>query len=50
MMLILKQFETEDVTWNSAVDFNGGEPTLLKDFDEYIQYFHDRKTQFYSRM
>ena len=42
---ILRQFETEDVTWNSAVDFNGGEPTLLKDFDEYIQYFHNRKTR-----
>ena len=42
---ILRQFETEDVTWNSAVDFNGGEPTLLKDFDEYIEYFQSRKTR-----
>ena len=42
---ILSQFSTEDVTWNSAVDFNGGEPTLLHDFDRYIEYFESRRTR-----
>ena len=42
---ILEQFAPEDVTWNSAVDFNGGEPTLLKDFDDYLQYFESRRTR-----
>lgn len=42
---ILKEFQPEDVTWNSAVDFNGGEPTLLKDFDDYIGYFESRKSR-----
>lgn len=40
---ILEQFDSHDVTWNSAVDFNGGEPTLLKNFDEYLDFFADRK-------
>ena len=42
---ILKEFSEGDITWNSAVDFNGGEPTLLKDFDEYIKYFEERRTR-----
>lgn len=40
---ILKLFNKGDVVWKAAVDFNGGEPTILKDFDEHIEYFHDRK-------
>jgi len=40
---ILKLFKKEDVVWKAAVDFNGGEPTILKDFDEHIEYFYDRK-------
>lgn len=40
---ILQQFDSGDVTWNSAVDFNGGEPTLINNFDEYLDYFADRK-------
>lgn len=36
---ILEQFNKEDVVWKAAVDFNGGEPTILKDFDEHIDYF-----------
>ena len=39
---ILKQFKAEDVQWDSFVDLNGGEPTLLKDLDEYIEYFATR--------
>jgi hypothetical protein len=44
-LTILSEFAPDDVTWNSAVDFNGGEPTLLKDFDEYIKFFQSRKTR-----
>lgn len=40
---ILRLFLPEDVVWDSAVDFNGGEPTLLKDFDDYIDYFASRR-------
>ena len=39
---ILEEFDKTDVTWNSAVDFNGGEPTLLKDFDRFLSYFNSR--------
>jgi wyosine [tRNA(Phe)-imidazoG37] synthetase (radical SAM superfamily) len=39
---ILREFNTEDVEWDSHVDLNGGEPTLLPDLDEYIQYFTSR--------
>ena len=42
---ILKEFSENDITWNSAVDFNGGEPTLLKDFDAYLKYFEERRTR-----
>lgn len=36
---ILKEFSKEDVLWDSAVDFGGGEPTILPNFDECIDYF-----------
>jgi hypothetical protein len=39
---ILREFDRQDVEWDSYVDLNGGEPTLLKDLDEYISYFADR--------
>ena len=42
---ILEEFGADDITWNSAVDFNGGEPTLLKDFDDYIKYFEERRSR-----
>lgn len=38
-LAILRVFSPDDVEWDSAVDFNGGEPTLLSDFDDYICYF-----------
>jgi uncharacterized Fe-S cluster-containing radical SAM superfamily protein len=38
-LAILREFSPADVEWDSMVDFNGGEPTLLPDFDEYIDYF-----------
>lgn len=40
---VLRLFAPEDVVWDAAVDFNGGEPTLLKDFDDYIDYFASRR-------
>ena len=40
---ILRLFSPEDIVWDAAVDFNGGEPTLLKDFDAYIDYFSSRR-------
>lgn len=40
---ILNLFTPQDVLWNSAVDFNGGEPTLLKNFSDYIDYFRSRR-------
>ncbi|MEJ5365248.1 MAG: radical SAM protein [Desulfosoma sp.] len=40
---ILHLFEPHDVLWNAAVDFNGGEPTLLHNFDDYLDYFRSRR-------
>ncbi len=42
-LAILELFSPEDVLWDAAVDFNGGEPTLLKDFDDLIDYFASRR-------
>ena len=41
-LAILGVFSKEDVEWNAFVDLNGGEPTLLKDLDAYIDYFKSR--------
>ncbi|MGC8490160.1 MAG: radical SAM protein [Syntrophobacteraceae bacterium] len=42
-LAILRQFTTEDIEWDSVVDFNGGEPTLLPNVDEYLDYFASRR-------
>lgn len=42
---ILKEFQAEDVLWDSAVDFGGGEPTILPNFDECVEYFKSRGTR-----
>jgi len=42
-LTILREFSPEDVRWDAAVDFNGGEPTLLKNFDDHIAYFTSRR-------
>lgn len=42
-LAVLRLFSADDVVWDAAVDFNGGEPTLLKDFDDYIAYFDSRR-------
>jgi wyosine [tRNA(Phe)-imidazoG37] synthetase (radical SAM superfamily) len=39
---ILERFAPEVVDWDSCVDFNGGEPSLLKDLDRYLDYFKSR--------
>ncbi len=44
---ILRTFQPEDVLWSSAVDFNGGEPTLLPNFEDYIEYFNSRKIRIF---
>ena len=36
---ILREFKATDVVWDSHVDLNGGEPTLLKNLKSYIDYF-----------
>ncbi|MDB4264752.1 radical SAM protein, partial [bacterium] len=46
-LAILREFNAQDVEWDSAVDFNGGEPTLLRDFDEYIDYFASRRIRIF---
>lgn len=42
---VLQEFSSEDVLWNSAVDFGGGEPTILKNFDECIDHFKSSGTR-----
>lgn len=42
-LAVLKEFSPEDVEWDSAVDFNGGEPSILPDIDEYLEYFKSRR-------
>ncbi len=42
-LTILREFTEADVLWDSAVDFNGGEPTLLRDLGEYLDFFASRR-------
>jgi hypothetical protein len=42
---VLREFQRDDVLWNSAVDFGGGEPTILSNFDECLDYFESRGTR-----
>jgi len=44
-LAILREFRPLDVQWDSAVDFNGGEPSLLKNLDEYLDFFSSRRIQ-----
>jgi len=41
-MDVLRLFTPEDVLWNSHVDFAGGEPTLLENMEEYLEFFNSR--------
>ena len=40
---ILRQFSPEDIEWNAHVDFAGGEPTLLENLEEYLDFFRTRR-------
>jgi hypothetical protein len=40
---ILNEFHPDDVEWDAAVDFNGGEPTLLPNMEEYLNFFASRR-------
>ena len=40
---VLRQFLTEDIVWNAHVDFAGGEPTLLENLAEYLEFFRTRR-------
>lgn len=40
---VLRLFTPEDVEWNAHVDFAGGEPTLLEDIGEYLEFFRSRR-------
>lgn len=40
---IMKLFDPVDVRWDSWVDFNGGETSLIKNIDEYIAFFAHMK-------
>jgi len=36
---ILRQFDANDITFEASVDFNPGEPTVMKDLDEHLDFF-----------
>jgi len=36
---VMKLFSKEDVSWDAFVDFNGGETSLIKNIDEYLEFF-----------
>jgi len=42
-LAILKLFSPEEVEWDSHVDFAGGEPTLLENLEEYLEFFRSRR-------
>jgi wyosine [tRNA(Phe)-imidazoG37] synthetase (radical SAM superfamily) len=39
----LRLFGDDDVLWNAHVDFAGGEPTLLPNLEEYLEFFRTRR-------
>lgn len=42
-LAILKSFAPDDVQWDAAVDFNGGETSLIKNIGAYLDYFNRMK-------
>ena len=42
-LAVLKLFSPDDVEWNAHVDFAGGEPTLLDNLEEYLEFFRTRR-------
>jgi len=41
-LAILRKFSEKDIEWDSVVDFNGGEPSLLSNLDDFLDYFVSR--------
>lgn len=44
-LAILREFQPENVEWDSVVDFNGGEPSLLPNVPEHLEYFTSRRVR-----
>ena len=42
-LAVLQLFSPDDVEWNAHVDFAGGEPTLLENLEEYLEFFLTRR-------
>lgn len=42
-LAILQAFGPEDVQWDAAVDFNGGETSLIKNLGAYLDWFNQMK-------
>lgn len=40
---VLSIFGKDDVTFEASVDFNPGEPTLMRDLEEHLEFFRSRK-------
>jgi wyosine [tRNA(Phe)-imidazoG37] synthetase (radical SAM superfamily) len=40
---VLRLFSPEDVQWNAHVDLAGGEPTLLENLEDYLEFFRTRR-------
>jgi len=40
---VLQLFTPDDIDWNAHVDFAGGEPTLLENLGEYLEFFKNRR-------
>lgn len=40
---VLQLFTPEDVEWNAHVDFAGGEPALLENIGDYLEFFRNRR-------
>ena len=41
---VLSLFSEDDVEFDASVDFNGGEPSLLKNIGEYLSFLRKNKT------
>lgn len=39
---VLQLFSPDDIEWNAHVDFAGGEPSLLENLEEYLDFFRTR--------